>query len=94
VPTATLITGPRVALEPALAAAVARHQGDDPLRPVHVHVLVGETLLRPYLRRRLADLMDGNLGVKLVTAGVTASEIDVIDRHERLMPAPVTLRVC
>lgn len=66
-PSAQLITGPRVVLEPALADAIARHQGGDPLRPVHV--LVGETLLRPYLRRRLADLMDGHLGVKFVTTG-------------------------
>lgn len=62
-----LITGPRAALESAFAAAVARRQAADPLAAVHV--LVGSTLLRPYLRRVLATELGGALNVHLLTPG-------------------------
>lgn len=52
-PSPRLVTGPLDALELALAAHVAALQRDDPLRPVVI--LTAETLLRAYLRRRLAE---------------------------------------
>jgi len=67
VTTPRLITGSLPALERALAREVAVAQQSDPLAPVTV--LVGGTLLRPYLRRRLAELTGGHLGVAFVTPG-------------------------
>jgi len=60
-----LVTGSLPDLERALAREVAAAQENDPLAPVTV--LVGGTLLRPYLRRRLAELTGGHLGVEFVT---------------------------
>lgn len=62
-----LLTGPRVGLEVAFAQSVARRQAADPLAAVHV--LVGSTLLRPYLRRVLATELGGALNVHLLTPG-------------------------
>lgn len=68
-----LILGPPPALESALGQAVREHKARDPLAPLTV--LVGETLLRPYLRRRLAVLVDGHLNLHLVTAGELALQL-------------------
>ncbi len=64
-PSPLLITGPPAALEGALAGALEAHRAEDPLAPLTV--LVGGTLLRPYLRRRLAELTGGHLNLRLVT---------------------------
>lgn len=60
-----IVTGPVAALEPALVEHVFAAKGSDPLKPVVV--LVGETLLRPYLRRRLAELGGPHVNVHVVT---------------------------
>jgi len=65
VPRPRLITGAPAALECALAREVRAAKAGDPLAPVTV--LVGGTLLRPYLSRRLVELMGGHLGVSFVT---------------------------
>ena len=65
-----LILGPPAALESALATAVREHKARKPLAPLTI--LVGETLLRPYLRRRLAVLAGGHVNLKLVTVGELA----------------------
>ena len=65
VPGLALITGPGHALDGALADELRRHKARDPLAPVTV--LVGGTLLRPYLRARLAVLLDGHINVRVVT---------------------------
>ncbi|MDP9294669.1 MAG: hypothetical protein M3O90_09660, partial [Actinomycetota bacterium] len=69
-PSPSIITGPVDALERRLADDVAELQRDDPLRPVVV--LVGETLLRAYLRRRIAELTGPYLNVHIVTPGELA----------------------
>ena len=61
------ITGPIAALEPALAEHVRTAKRDDPLTPVVI--LAGETLLRPYLRRRLVELTGPLVNVHVLTAG-------------------------
>jgi exonuclease V gamma subunit len=66
-PSPRLVTGPLDALELALAAHVAALQRDDPLRPVVI--FTGETLLRAYLRRRLAELNGPHLNVHILTLG-------------------------
>jgi RecB family exonuclease len=65
--TPRLIVGPPAALEHALAAEISRAKGGDPLTPVTI--LVGNTLLRPYLQRRLADpgLLGGHINLEIVT---------------------------
>ncbi len=65
--TVPCVLGPIDALERRLAADVAELQRDDPLRPVVV--LVGETLLRAYLRRRIAEINGPYLNVHIVTPG-------------------------
>lgn len=91
-----LITGPRAALEDALAATVRDAKAPDPFAPVTV--LVGETLLRPYLRRRLAELLGGHLGVTFVTPGELAlrlGEAELVAAGRRPMPPllePVLVR--
>lgn len=72
-PSHRLITGPRAALERALADAVHDAKAGDPFAAVTV--LVGETLLRPYLRRRLAELLGGHVNVELVTPGELAMHL-------------------
>src|SRR5688500_19032362 len=61
------ITGPIAALEAALAEHVKAAKRADPLQPVVI--LAGETLLRPYLRRRLAELGGPHANVHVLTAG-------------------------
>lgn len=69
-PAPRVVLGRIDALERALAADVAALQRDDPLRPVIV--LVGETLLRAYLRRRLAEINGAYLNIHIVTPGELA----------------------
>ena len=69
-PSHRLITGPRAALELALAQAVKNAKASDPFAAVTV--LVGETLLRPYLRRRIAEILGGHVNVEIVTPGELA----------------------
>ncbi len=52
-------------LEAALADELAALREHDPLRPISV--LVGGTLLRPYLRRRLAELSGAHINLHLLT---------------------------
>jgi hypothetical protein len=59
-----LITGRPPALEEALGRGVREAQADDPLAPVGV--LLGGTLQRPYLQRRLAELNDGIANVRFL----------------------------
>jgi RecB family exonuclease len=61
----SLITGPPSALDAALAEGIRAHKADKPLVPVTV--LVGGSLLRPFLRARLAALLDGHINVRVVT---------------------------
>ncbi|WP_354699039.1 exonuclease [Paraconexibacter sp. AEG42_29] len=72
-PTPTTITAHPAALEVALADAIKAAKRDDPLAPVTV--LVGSTLLRPYLQRRLATLLGGHANVAFVTAGELALKL-------------------
>lgn len=65
-PSHRVVTGPIAALEEALADHVFAAKGDDPLTPVVV--LIGETLLRPYLRRRLMELHGPHMNVHLMTS--------------------------
>src|SRR5829696_2206665 len=62
-----LVTGPPPALEAALADAVGTAKQADPLAPVGV--LIGGTLLRPYLGRRLASSTGGIVNVHFLTPG-------------------------
>ena len=59
-----LTTGNPEAIEEAIAAEIATLQADDPLAPVGV--LLGGTLQRPYLQRRLAELNGGIVNVRFV----------------------------
>src|SRR2546423_15663071 len=68
-----LVTGSPDALEQALATGVAAARADDPLAPVGV--LLGGTLQRPYLQRRLAALNDGIVNVRFVMASELAMEL-------------------
>jgi ATP-dependent helicase/nuclease subunit B len=54
-------------LEPALARELASLREQDSLAPISI--LVGGSLLRPYLRRRLAELSGGHINVHLLTPG-------------------------
>ncbi len=65
-----LVTAPPDGLEEALASDVARAQADDPLAPVAV--LLGGTLLRPHLQRRLATLNGGIVNVRFLMASELA----------------------
>ena len=60
-----LLSTPPSDLEFALADELASLRAQDPLRPISV--LVGGTLLRPYLRRRLAELGGAHINVHLLT---------------------------
>lgn len=68
-----LKTGSPDALEQALATGVAAAQADDPLAPVGV--LLGGTLQRPYLQRRLAVLNDGIANVRFLMPSELAMEL-------------------
>src|SRR3954466_8394761 len=83
----TVVLGRIDALEREFAAEVAELQRDDPLRPVVV--LVGETLLRAYLRRRIAELSGPYLNVHILTPGELAlrlGEIPLILDGKRPLP--------
>lgn len=67
VPTPRLLTGSRRALEAHLVSEVTAQRARDPLAALPI--LVGGTLLRPHLRRRLAELTGGHLNVRLITVG-------------------------
>src|SRR5436309_2503826 len=68
-----LLTGSPDALEQELAAGVAEAQADDALAPVGV--LLGGTLQRPYLQRRLAVLNDGIANVRFLMPSELAMEL-------------------
>lgn len=59
------ITGTLEELEVALAEEIRCAQADDPLAPIGV--LIGGTLQRPYLQRRLADINGGIVNVRMLT---------------------------
>ena len=60
-----LVVGPLANLEQALADAITARKTGDPLAPIAI--LIGGTLLRPYLQRRLADLLGGHINLHLLT---------------------------
>jgi hypothetical protein len=60
----SVITGAPAALDGALADEVRRHKAEDLIAPVTV--LTGGTLLRPFLRARLAELLHGHINVRVV----------------------------
>lgn len=62
-----VLTGSRRALEQRLADEVVAARARDPLAPLPV--LVGATLLRPHLRRRIAEITGGHLNVRFITVG-------------------------
>src|SRR3954468_23403229 len=80
-PVLRLLTGSRHALERRLADEVANQRRRDPLGALPV--VVGGTLMRPYLRRRLAVLTGGHLNVRLMTVG----ELGLRLGHGRLVRA-------
>ncbi|MDQ3090082.1 MAG: exodeoxyribonuclease V subunit gamma [Actinomycetota bacterium] len=61
-----VVTGALSALEAALADHVFAAKADDSLKPVVI--LVGGTLLRPYLGRRIFELRGPHINVRIVTA--------------------------
>jgi ATP-dependent helicase/nuclease subunit B len=83
-----LLTGTPPALESALAAGVGQAQADDPLAPVGV--LLGGTLQRPYLQRRLAVLNDGIANVRFLMPSEFAMELGerrvVVDEGKLPLP--------
>lgn len=84
---ARIITGRRASLESALTTHVAELKTADPLAAVHV--LVGSTLLRPYLRRVLAQHLGGSLNVNLLTPGelgLLLGEQALIDNGRQPLP--------
>ena len=60
-----LIQAAPTALEETLAQEISTAKADDPLAAVGV--LIGGTLLRPYLGRRLAELCNGIVNVRFLT---------------------------
>src|SRR3954451_15850271 len=66
-PELRLLTGSRRGLERCLTDEVQSQRELDPLAPLCI--VVGTTLMRPYLRRRLAVLTGGHLNVRLMTVG-------------------------
>lgn len=64
-PQPRLVTGELAAIEHALAAEVRAHRAEDPLAPLVV--LIGGTLLRPYLQRRIARATGGHLNLTMLT---------------------------
>src|SRR4051812_9668832 len=74
-----LATGSHHAVERSLADAVRAQRRRDPLAPLPI--VVGGTLMRPYLRRRLAVLTGGHLNVRMMTVG----ELGLRLGHARLV---------
>ena len=70
-----LIRGPLAALEARLAADVRAYRARAPLAPLTI--LIGSSLLRPYLRRRLAELHGGLINVRLLTMHDLSSYLSV-----------------
>ncbi len=68
-----IIRGALDALEARLAGDIDTRRRRDPLSPLTV--LVGSTLLRPYLRHRLAELCGGLINVRFVTFDDLASNL-------------------
>src|SRR5262245_16945149 len=85
---ARLLLGAPSSLEEAIADEVKRAKGADPLAPVWI--LVGNTLLRPYLRRRLAELLGGWINIEFLTfsdLGEKLGMLELIDRGKLPLPA-------
>src|SRR3954468_3519509 len=80
-PAPRLLTGSRNALERFLADEVRVQRERDALAPLPI--VVGGTLMRPYLRRRLAVLTGGHLNVRMMTVG----ELGLRLGHGRLVRA-------
>jgi RecB family exonuclease len=68
-----LVSGAPTALEEALAEELRSAQAANPLTPVGV--LLGGTLHRPYLQRRLAQLLDGIVNVRFLMPSELAMEL-------------------
>src|SRR4051794_788263 len=68
-----VISGDPTALEQALAAGVQRAQDADALSSIGV--LLGGTLQRPYLQRRLAELLNGIVNVRFLMPSELAMEL-------------------
>ncbi len=68
-----IIRGPLAALEARLADDVRALRRQSPLAPLTI--LIGSTLLRPYLRHRLAELHGGLLNLRLMTMHDLASSL-------------------
>lgn len=78
-PELRLLTGSRDALERHLAEEVDAQRARDPL--AQLPIVVGGTLLRPYLRRRLAELIGAHLNVRFMTVGELGLQLG----HRRLV---------
>ncbi len=68
-----LIRGPLAALEARLADDVRAYRQSAPFAPLTI--LIGSTLLRPYLRRRLTELHGGLINVHFLTMRELASTL-------------------
>ena len=82
-----LISGTPTALEEALAAELKSAQEADPLAPVGV--LLGGTLQRPYLQRRMATLCGGIANVHFLMPSEFAMELgerSMIESGKRPLP--------
>src|SRR5262245_20498085 len=81
------VLGPSDLLEEKLAEQVTAAQADDRLAPVGV--LLGGTLQRPYLQRRLADLTGGIVNVRFLMPSELAmalGEREMIRQGKRPLP--------
>jgi ATP-dependent helicase/nuclease subunit B len=82
-----LVTGAPEVLEEALAAEVREQRESDPLAPIGV--VIGGTLQRPYLQRKLAELNDGIVNVRFLTESELAMELGepaMIESGRRPLP--------
>lgn len=88
-----LATGPPHSLEGALAHEITRAKEDEPLAPVAV--LIGGTLLRPYLQRRLARANDGIVNVHFLTPSELALALGerALQTQKRMPLPPLADRV-
>ncbi|MBA2428953.1 MAG: hypothetical protein H0V55_04430, partial [Thermoleophilaceae bacterium] len=90
---ARLVLGPLRDLERALAEEITAHKGADPLAPIAI--LIGGTLLRPYLQRRLATLTGGHINLHFLTPAELAlrlGEPAMIAARRKPLP-PLATRV-
>jgi RecB family exonuclease len=90
-PNLRLVTGTLDALEAALADAVRAARGTDPLAPVTV--LVGQTLLKRYLPRMLAQRGVGHINVRFVLPDELAARLAPGGGAARMSPAQERLLV-